>query len=180
MLESNILFFFLFQYAFWLRFSSKDGGQWHQHLAVESTLLHIPTQSGKSYQLNIYIVSTTYRYSFCKQMIIDKCIHPFSTFDQKSFYRCWQMIKRIKKLYGMKISASKYIVVPWCGNWRSYRLGAKDPIAPLDLGKRPELHPWSLSISFKIFIIEAIVPLLNGSLEKLLQTIENYWDVKCH
>ena len=128
------------------------------NLAVESTLLHMssniqkmnekPTQSGKSYQLNVYTVST--RYSFRKQMIIDKCIHPFSTFDQKSFYRCGQMIKRIKLLYGMKISASKYIVVPWCGNWRSYRLGAKDPIAPLDLGKRPELHPWSLWISFKM------------------------------
>ena len=83
-------------------------------------------------------------------MIIDKCIHPFSTFDQKPFYRCGQMIKRIKLLYGMKISASKYIVVPWCGNWRNYRWGAKDPIAPLDLGKRPELHPWSLWISFKM------------------------------
>ena len=109
-----------------------------------------PTQSGKSYQLNIYIVSTTYRYSFRKQMIIDKCIHPFSTFDQKSSHRCWQITKRTKLLYGMKISASKYIVVPWCGNWRSYRWGAKDPIAPLNLGKRPELHPWSLWISFKM------------------------------
>ena len=129
------------------------------NLAVESTL-HMssnkqkmnenPMQLGKSNQLNIYIVSTTYRYSFCKQMIIDKCIHPFSTFDQKSFYRSWEMIKRIESLYWMKISASKYIVVPWCGMLRSYRWGAKDPIAPLYLGKRPKLHPWILWISFKM------------------------------
>ena len=83
-------------------------------------------------------------------MIIDKCIHPFTAFDQKSFYRCWQMIKRIELLYGMKISALKYIVVSCCGNWRSYRWGAKDPIAPLYLGKRSELHPWILWISFKM------------------------------
>ena len=83
-------------------------------------------------------------------MIIDKCIHPFSTFDQKSFYRSWEMIKRIESLYWMKISASKYIVVPWCGNWRSYGWEVKDPIAPLDSEKRPESHPWSLWISFKM------------------------------